>query len=118
MALHDAGKTRPAAVGRKLEVADRRIVAAGQQVAAIVGEGDGVHVAVVLVEHKALLQPDEVPEPHGAVPAGRGGKAPVRRHGNDGHLARVAGEDVLQASARSEEHTSELQSLMRHSYAV
>src|SRR3546814_15822248 len=79
MALHDAGKTRPAAVGRKLEVADRRIVAAGQQVAAIVGEGDGVHVAVVLVEHKALLQPDEVPEPHGAVPAGRGGKAPVRR---------------------------------------
>src|SRR3546814_2042715 len=97
MALHDAGKTRPAAVGRKLEVADRRIVAAGQQVAAIVGEGDGVHVAVVLVEHKALLQPDEVPEPHGAVPAGRGGKAPVRR--------------------RSEEHTSELQSLMRNSYA-
>src|SRR3546814_9779831 len=103
-----------------------------------------------------LLQPDEVPEPHGAVPAGRGGKAPVRRHGNAGHLARVAGEDVLQASAalevpephravvagrnrvaaavdqrhgvhralvvvehlRSEEHTSELQSLMRIPYAA
>src|SRR3546814_7298144 len=54
------------------------------------------------LEHKALLQPDEVPEPHGAVPAGRGGKAPVRRHGNAGHLARVAGEDVLQASAALE----------------
>src|SRR3546814_17182286 len=99
MALHDAGKTRPAAVGRKLEVADSRIVAAGQQVAAIVGEGDGVHVAVVLVEHKALLQTDEVPEPHGAVPARRGGKAPVRSHGNAGHPARLGGEELAQAYA-------------------
>src|SRR3546814_3577180 len=48
---------------------------------------------------------------------GRGGVA----EGEVGHIARVVMESWLlagAASARSEEHTSELQSLMRTSYAV
>src|SRR3546814_3647356 len=45
--------------------------------------------------------------------------ADARNLGNTGHrLQLVAQEPVLQGSERSEEHTSELQSLMRISYAV
>src|SRR3546814_3749936 len=51
---------------------------------------------------------------HGSVPAwrGRGGQ------GLPGYRARVAVDQTLGLALRSEEHTSELQSLMRISYAV
>src|SRR3546814_5027523 len=44
--------------------------------------------------------------------------AAVARSNRPGHQGRDAGAGILPPEARSEEHTSELQSLMRISYAV
>src|SRR3546814_9195996 len=75
----------------------------------------------------------ERPDPGGGGPgglrlldAGAGGELPAGRYrglsrslrGSDGRPREGAGADTGTAAARSEEHTSELQSLMRISYAV
>src|SRR3546814_4819678 len=65
---------------------------------------DGHHVALVLVRHEAAGHPAE--EQHGH--ADQTGEQQHAEHRPPQH----------EANARSEEHTSELQSLMRISYAV
>src|SRR3546814_8754396 len=51
-------------------------------------------------------------------PPGRHRRAPGRRPADRGQDAQAPGEGRLCGAERSEEHTSELQSLMRISYAV
>src|SRR3546814_3624889 len=95
-----AGPCRAGCLGGEAVFAAQIVAARGEEQAAVVGEAEHRQVAVV-----AGLQPDAAVRL--VAPAGNGGAACA-----DAAFGTQLG------GIRSEEHTSELQSLMRISYAV
>src|SRR3546814_9710406 len=82
---------------------------------------EDAHLGAFIAQQRAQTLADEAVDlgdiGHRRRPAGADG--PDRLIGDDERRARAGGRDgAVKLAARSEEHTSELQSLMRNSYAV
>src|SRR3546814_3696589 len=84
--------------------------------------GGGLHAVDAVGDHR--LYPPPYRDPHLCAERRQAGRiAEIRVTGGHRDIARGQGRSaeeiaVLRDAARSEEHTSELQSLMRNSYAV
>src|SRR3546814_4912552 len=80
----------------------------------LVGPAERPRAGIARIEQIAGRQPHDKTRPQGAVAIGEPAARPVMR-GRHHHVDSGLDRD---AASRSEEHTSELQSLMRISYAV